>query len=38
MRTIEYIYVTFIVSIDIKIIMSIDTISVVYIDVKKKLT
>ena len=36
MRTIEYIYMTFIVSIDIEFIMSIDTINVVYIDVKKK--
>ena len=54
MRTIEYIYMTFIVSIDtnidtrkktytkvivsidMKVIMSIDTINVVYIDVKKK--
>ena len=30
MRTIEYIYMTFIVSIDIEFIMSIDTINVVY--------
>ena len=36
MRTTEYIYMTFIVSIDIEFIMSIDTINVVYIDVKKK--
>ena len=36
MRTIEYIYVTFIVSIDIEFIMSIDTINVVYIDMKKR--
>ena len=34
MRTIEYIYMTFIVSIDIEFIMSIDT----NIDMEKKLT
>ena len=38
MRTIEYIYMTFIVSIDIINSMSIDTINVMYIDMKKKLT
>ena len=36
MRIIEYIYMKFIVSIDIEIIMSIDTINVVYIDTKKR--
>ena len=36
MRTTEYIYMTFIVSIDIINSMSIDTINVMYIDVKEK--
>ena len=36
MRIIEYIYMKFIVSIDIEIIMSIDTINAMYINMKKK--
>ena len=35
MRIIEYIYMKFIASIDIEIIMSIDTITFVYVDMKK---
>ena len=37
MRTTGYIYMTFIVSIDIEFIMSVDSI-IAYIDMKKKLT
>ena len=36
MRIIIYIYMKFIVSIDIEIIMSIDTINAMYINMKKK--